>query len=85
MLIDGFTRLVLTRPTSPVDSFLPVNQLKQDTRCPTMTMCSPGATLSSSGPSASYSSVTRQIPLAEQEMEEEDDIQYDDIYGLNIN
>lgn len=60
------TKLVFTRPTSPVASFFPVNQSKHETRSPMMIMTSPGATLSSSGHSASCICVATHFPLAEE-------------------
>jgi len=56
--------LVLTSPISPVFSDFPINHSKQATSRPRMMMRSPAWKLSSSGPSASYSSVVSQTPTA---------------------
>lgn len=60
----GLTSVVITSPTSPVLSSLPVNHSKHDTNRPTMMMRSPCSRLSSSGPPASYSTVATQEPVA---------------------
>lgn len=60
----GLTSVVITSPTSPVLSSLPVNHSKHDTNRPTMMTWSPCSRLSSSGPPASYSTVAMQEPVA---------------------